>query len=170
MNHNHYHNYLYKETGVPSNGISVQFALESIGQVSEEYKLEAARQAATCEERRKQYLRDAFIHSSLEYLNQHKAKFSPQFASNNLVAYVSAVYDSMMLESPLENRLYDMILNSCYINSMERNIYHRLNAAYIKHASSAEALTDEMCDRIDVSVYSDMIAEYLVDKGILIVK
>ena len=165
-----YHNYLYKETGVPSNGISVQFALESIGQVSEEYKLEAARQAATCEERRKQYLRDAFIHSSLEYLNQHKDKFSPQFASNNLVAYVSAIYDSMMLESPLENRLYDMILNSCYINSMERNIYHRLNAAYIKHASSAEALTDEMCDRIDVSVYSDMIAEYLVDKGILIVK
>lgn len=165
-----YHNYLYKETGVPSNGVSVQFALESIGRVSEEYKLEAARQAATCEEHRKQYLRDAFIHSSLEYLNSHKEKFSPQFASNNLVAYVSSVYDSAMLEAPMENRLYDLILNSCFINSMERNIYHRLNAAYIKHANSAEALTDEMCDRIDVSVYSDMIAEYLVDKGILIAK
>ena len=63
-----------------------------------------------------------------------------------------------------------MILNSCYINSMERNLYHRLNVAYIKHASSTETLTDEMCDRIDVSVYADMIAEYLVDKGILISK
>lgn len=165
-----YHNYIYKETGVPSAGVTVQFALESIGQASEEYKLEAARQAATCEERKKQYLRDAFVNSSLEYLNCHKDKFSPQFASNNLVAYVGSVYDSVMLEAPLENRLYDMILNSCYINSMERNLYHRLNVAYIKHASSTETLTDEMCDRIDVSVYADMIAEYLVDKGILISK
>ena len=76
----------------------------------------------------------------------------------------------VLLEAPLENRLYDMILNSCYINSMERNLYHRLNQAYLKHANSTEALTDEMCDRIDVSVYADMIAEYLVDKGILISK
>lgn len=163
-----YHNYLYKETGVPSNGITVQFALESIGQATEEYKMEAARQAATCEERKKQYMRDAFINSSLEYLNNHKDKFSVGFASNNLVAYVSAVYDSVLLEVPLESRLYDMILNSCYINSMERNLYQRLNAAYIKHISSAESLTDEAYDRIEVGVYADMIAEYLVDKGILI--
>ena len=163
-----YYNYAYKETGVPAHGISMQFALEALPQATAEYRAEAARQASICEEKKKSYLRDAFIQVSLEYLNAHQDRFSKEFSKSNLPAYVASIYDSVLLEAPLENRLYDMILNSCYINSMERNLYHRLNQAYLKHANSTEALTDEMCDRIDVSVYADMIAEYLVDKGILI--
>ena len=163
-----YYNYAYKETGVPSHGVSLKFTLDSLAKATAEYKVEAARQASVCEEKRKGYLRDAFINSSLEYLKGHQNQFSKEFPKNNLPAFISAVYDSALLESPMENRLYDLILNSCYINSMERNLYHRLNEAYVKHAGSTETLTDEMCDRIDVNVYSDMIAEYLVDKGILI--
>lgn len=164
----HYFNYAYKDTGVPANGIGVKFAVDSLKNVEEEYKTEAAKQASVCEDKRKQFLRDSFIYKGIEYLENHRKSLSKQFAVSNLPEYVAATYDAVLQDAPMESRLYNMILNSCFINSIESNIYHRLNKSYMKHASTTPTLTDKMCDHIDVSVYSDMIAEYLVDKGILI--
>ena len=126
-----YYNYAYKETGCPASGITTDFALASIERATAEYKQEAARQAAVCESKKKDYLRSAFINVGLEYLKTHEAFFSKTFDKSNLPKYVAAVYDSKMNDVPLESRFYDLILNSCYINSMESNIYHRLNQAYV---------------------------------------
>ena len=165
-----YYNYAYKDTGVPSSGIGLEFTLQSLNTATKEYRVEAARQATICESKKKEFLRSAYIHVGVEYLQEHRNEFSKGFQSSNLVKYVASVYDSMLPETPLENRLYDLILDSCYINSIERNLYRRLSDAYLKQAASTELLTDEMCDHIDVGVYADMISEYLVEKGILIVQ
>ena len=165
-----YYNYAYKDTGVPAVGVGLDFTINSLGKAVSEYKAEAARQAHICEGKKKEFLRSAFINASVEFLQKHQDQLSHTFQASNIVQYVVSVYDSVLTEAPLENRLYDLILDSCYINSMERNLYHRLSQAYLKHAGSTEALTDEMCDHIDVGVYASMISEYLVEKGILITK
>ena len=164
------YNYTFKETGTPTNGINTNFVIDAVAHAAETYKAEIARNVSVCEDKKQECIRKAFINASLEYLEEHRAMFSKQFNNVNLPKYASAIYDSVQLDVPLESRCYDLILNSCYINSIERNLYNRLNAAYVKQASSTETLTAEMCDRIDVGVYADMIAEYLLDKGILIVK
>ena len=163
-----YYNYAYKETGVPSSGVGLEFTMQSLNQVATEYRTEAARQASICESKKKEFFRSAYINVGVEYLQDHQKEFSKEFQNSNLVKYAASVYDSMLPETPLENRLYDLILDSCYINSIERNLYHRLSNAYLKQAASTELLTDEMCNHIDVSVYADMVSEYLIDKGILI--
>lgn len=163
-----YYNYAYKETGIPSSGVGLDFTIQSLGNVVTEYRTEAARQATICESKKKEFFRSAYINASVEYLQAHRKEFSKGFHNANLAEYAASVYDSMLPETPLENRLYDLILGSCYINSIERNLYHRLSDAYLKQAASTELLTDEMCSHIDVGVYADMISEYLIDKGILV--
>lgn len=164
------YNYTFKETGAPVSGVSLHYAVDTMARAEEVYKADIARNAAICEQKKQECLRNAFIQTSLEYLNEHRSMFSKQFNETNLPKFTSAIYDSVQLDVPLESRYYDLILNSCYINSIERNLYTRLNNAYVKHAASTETLTAEMCDRIDVRVYADVISEYLIDKGILIVE
>jgi len=69
----------------------------------------------------------------------------------------------------MTNMFYDLIIQSCYRETIVPEIYKRLTNAYLKHASSSESISQEVCDQIEAAVYADMVSEYLVEQNILIV-
>ena len=163
----HHYNRYYQNVSVPVSGVTGKFILQSAERLDKEFSNEAIKNINVINNEKKNIERGCFIVSSVEYLKNHK--LSPKFPhSLNLDKYAASVYDSMP-EAPIESRYYKLILNAMHPNTITSMLYDRLSKEYTSYASKTGKLTKEMCDELDEKVYSDMICDYLVNKGILVV-
>ena len=163
-----YNNRYYSNTAIPFKGIEGKDIISVMSNIQDKIKAEAVEHSKQCEQKKKMIHRDAFTANTYKWLNSKRDQFSSLFGSaNDLDKYIANIYDGAKPSTSLESLLYTAVLNSCYINSIEKNIYNRISDAYAKHVEANHNLSKEDCDLINISVYSDMICEYLVNKGIV---
>ena len=157
----------YSETPIPSKGISGKFIIQSAERLENEFSKEAAKNVAFINAEKKRIERAAFITTSVEYLKS--TTLSPKFASrSDLNKYAASVYDSMV-NAPVESRFYKLIINAKHPNSVTSVLYDRIGKAYAEYANKTGKLSKETCEELDTKVYADMISEYLVNQGVLVV-
>ena len=163
----HHCNRFYTDIDVPIKGISGQFVLKSAKRLEEEYNKEATANIAIVNGEKKRIDRGSFVRMSVEYLKGQT--LSPKFFNgSDLSKYAGAVYDSMP-EAPIESRLYKLIINSMYPNTITAMLYDRISKEYTDYAAKTGKLSKETCEELDEKVYADMISEYFVNQGILVV-
>ncbi|MBR1988408.1 MAG: hypothetical protein IKA36_05165 [Clostridia bacterium] len=163
----HHYNRFFKDIAVPSNGITGKFIMQSAERLEKEFSDEATKNIAIINSEKKNIERGCFIVASVEYLRGQK--LSPKFPNSlNLDKYAASVFDSMP-EAPIESRFYKLIINSIHPNTITSMLYDRLSKEYTSYAAKTGKLTKETCAELDEKVYSDMICEYLVNQGVVIV-
>ena len=159
--------YDQKELPVPIKGVSGEFILQSSERLADDFAKESAREAKKINQTKADIERASFILTSVNYLNSCK-DLSPKFTQvKNLSQYAASVYDSMK-NSPMEDKFYKLIFNAKHIGTLVPELYARLSKAYTDYATKVGNISEESCEELDIAVYSDMISEYLVDQGILV--
>lgn len=158
----------YTDSPVPVAGISAIFAARSSEQISTNIQKRTAVDRTKAETKKRDMLRNEFIFAATEWLNRNRANLSKGFMQTDYSLFAESVYDRDPTV-PLTSKLYNMILTSCHLEKMTPVIYNRLSTAYTKQASATEQLSREQCDSIEAKVYADMISEYMVTHGILMV-
>lgn len=163
-----YNTRYFSDSVMPKTGVKGTDIITTMNNVRSIIQSEVAEHSRQCEAKKKQIHRDVFMATVYDWLNSKRDKFSREFAhTSTLDKFIISVYDGAAPNSSLESLLYTAMLNSCYVNSIEKNIYNRISNAYAKHVAVSNKLTKEDCELIDIAVYSDMICEYLVNKGII---
>ena len=163
-----HHTRFYKDVKVPTKGISGKFVLQTAKEVEDQFSAEAVRDAAKINQRKADIDRNAFVLVTTNYLNANRDKFCKSFNQSNLSLYAKSIYDSNHGQ-PTESKLYKAIFGSQYVGTIVPKIYDCLNKAYIDYTSTVGNMSEQACEELDIAVYSDMIAEHLVDQGILII-
>lgn len=157
----------YSDVEIPVKGVSGKFIIQSAERLENEFTEEAAKNVAFINAEKKRIERASFITTSVEYLKN--TILSPKFASrNDLSKYAASVYDSMV-NAPVESRFYKLIINAKYPNSVTSMLYDRIGKTYAEYAEKTGKLSKETCEELDIKVYADMISEYLVNQGVLVV-
>lgn len=164
----HHTNEYHPDGKIPTHGISGQYVIDRAKALSPKIEQRIAVDSQKAEQLKKEITRGEFIYAGVEWLDAHKQYYSPSFYSNDLSKFAAAVYDNN-INAPMTNMFYDLIIQSCYRETIVPEIYKRLTNAYLKHASSSESISQEVCDQIEAAVYADMVSEYLVEQNILIV-
>lgn len=164
----HHKNEFYPDGKIPIRGISGKYIIDKAKTLDEKIEQRVAIESQKAEILKKEITRDEFIYTGVEWLNEHKKLYSRSFNYNDLSKYTAAIFDTN-IKTPLTTMFYDLILKSCYTETIVPEIYNRLTKAYVKHAISTESISQDICNQIELSVYSDMVAEYLVTQNILIV-
>ena len=163
----HHNNRFHNELRIPVRGVSGKFIMQSAERLEKEFSDEAAKNIGIINAEKRNIDRGCFITTSVEYLKSHK--LSQKFpGSMNLDKYAASVYDSMP-EAPMESRFYKLIINAIHPNTITSMLYDRLSKEYTSYAAKTGKLSKDICAELDEKVYSDMICDYLVNQGILIV-
>lgn len=160
--------YQDKDLPVPTKGISGEFVLQSSERLENDFAKEAAAKSKTINKTKADIERAAFIITATNYLNGCKDLSNKFSMSKNLTQYAASIYDSMK-NSPMEDKFYKLIFNAKHIGTIVPEIYSRLSKAYTDYAAKVGNISEESCEELDIAVYSDMISEYLVDQGILVI-
>ena len=157
----------YADMKIPVKGISGKFILQSAERLENEVSAEAAKSLENINKEEKRIKRGSFIVTSVEYLRTKK--LDPKFSNvASLERYAAAVFDSLG-DSPIESCFYKLIMNSMYPNTITSMLYDRISNEYVSYAAKIGKLSKETCEELDEKVYADMISEYMVDQGILVV-
>ena len=160
--------YDQKDLSVPTKGISGEFILQSSERLSADFEKESAKAAKKINQTKSDIERASFILTATNYLNESN-DLSPKFQmSKNLTQYAASIYDGMK-NSPMEDKFYKLIFNAKHIGTIVPELYSRLSNAYVEYATKVGSISEESCEELDIAVYSDMISEYLVNQGILVV-
>ena len=160
--------YQDKDLPVPTKGISGEFILQSAERLENDFAKEAATKSKKINQTKSDIERASFIITATNYLNSC-SDLSPKFSmSKNLTQYAASVYDSMK-SSSMEDKFYKLIFNAKHIGTIVPELYARLSKAYVDYATKVGSISEESCEELDIAVYSDMISEYLVDQGILVI-
>lgn len=166
----HHLNHYYHDTDIPSTGIRTKEVLEKRDMVITAAKEEAATNMAYINERKKTIRRNAFMAVAMGWLNKNKKKWSPQFASaGDINPFITAVYDSSVNAS-IESVLYKLILNSCCLNTVTSKLHKNLSDIYLKHVQVGGIVTDEQREALDLTVYANMITDFILQQKMIEVK
>jgi hypothetical protein len=166
----HHLSHFYSDIPVPSTGVTVDEVIRKRDQVISAAKEEAAINLADIDRRKKSVARDAFIYVTSNWLKKNRKRWSPQFSSaGDHTAYAAAVYDGTIIES-LESALYKLILNSCCVGTITSQLYKNMTDMYTRHLKVGGMLTDEQKEALDLTVYSNMVTEFMLDKKMIEVK
>lgn len=163
----HHYNKFFDTVNVPIRGVSGQFILKSAKKLEEEASSEAIKNVAIVNNEKKRIDRGSFVRTSVEFLKNQKLS-SKFFEGADLDKYAAAVYDSMP-NTPIESRFYKLLINAIHPNTITSMLYDRISKEYADYASKTGKLSKETCEELDEKVYADMISEYLVNQGILVV-
>lgn len=163
----HHYNKFYDTINVPIRGVSGTFILKSAERLEAEASSESIKNVAIINNEKKRIERGSFIRTSVEYLKTQKLS-SKFFNGADLDKYAAAVYDSMP-NVPVESRFYKLLINAIHPNTITSMLYDRISKEYVDYAAKTGKLSKETCEELDEKVYADMISEYLVNQGILVV-
>lgn len=165
----HNHNKFFKNVNIPTKGVTSKFVLDNAKRLEEEFSSEALRHTAEINHAENEIKRASFIIATTNYLNSEKKNLSKEFAyQNNIEKFAASIYDGMA-SAPIEEKFYRAIFNAKYIGSIVPVIYQRISDAYVEYAKVTGNITKESCEELDIKVYADMISEYLVDQGVLVI-
>ena len=159
--------HFYSEKNIPKNGISYKSILESRNHVLTIAKEEAATNISKIRNMKKEIYRSSFIYCATDWLNKNKDKWSRQFKhANNVDAFVSSIYDSTV-EASIESSFYKVILNSCCTNTITYKLYTNLSDMYLKHVKLGGELTKAQCEALDLTVYANMITDFILKQKMI---
>lgn len=157
----------YNDIAIPRKGVSGAYIMKMADAIEEEFEQEVTRNITVNQQKKEEIERGAFLATAIAYLNDNRSKLSNKFAHHaNVGKYAEAIYDGSP-NTPVESKFYKLLLNSCYIGSIESLLYERLNRAYVDYAEHVGDLTSSACEDLNTSVYASLISEYLVDQGII---
>ena len=161
-------NQYFKNDPIPTKGVTGEFIAASAKSIRDNLSEIMTRNADEIEKKKRVIERDCFVAVSTEYLANNTNKLDPKFSHRTSISrYAASVYDATS-NLPIETRFYRMLMGSCHINDMVSNIYNRLEKAYTESSERLGKIDTEDKLLIETGVYSDMIAEYLVDSGIIV--
>ena len=163
-----HHNYFYQKDQVPLKGISGKFVLDSMENIKNNLSEITVKQTDEINKKKRTIARDSFIAVATEYLSNNQKKLDSRFAyRKNISRFAASVYDANA-NLPLETKFYRLLMGSCHINDLVSKIYHRLEDAYTESSEQLGQIAGDDKLKIETKVYADLIAEYLVDSGILV--
>ena len=163
----HHLRHFYSDSAVPAAGITANSILSNKDKVIAESKEAMATNMSAVSAKKKDILRASFIYTATDWLNKNKKFWSKQFiGANNVSEFVSSIYDSTV-EASIESAFYKVILNSCCNNTLVTNLYNRLSDIYKKHTVIGGKLTEAQCEALDLTVYADMITEFLLEQKMI---
>ena len=161
-------NQYYQKDPIPTKGISGEFISQSVEGIKNNLSEMMVKNADEIEKKKRTIERDSFIAVSTEYLSGNTNKLDPKFAYKNAISrYAATVFDATA-NLPIETRFYRMLMGSCHINDIVSNMYDRLEKAYTVSSENLGKLDMEDKLKIETAVYADMVAEYLVNSGIIV--
>ena len=161
-------NQYFKNDPIPTKGVTGKFISTSVEGIKNNLSDTVARNADEIERKKRIIERDCFIAVSTEYLSNNTNKLDSKFAYRNSISrYAASVFDATA-NLPIETRFYRMLMGSCHINDLVSNMYNRLEKAYTESSENLGKLDADDKLKIETAVYSSMIAEYLVDSGIVV--
>lgn len=162
--------HFYSDSEVPQAGVSTNSVITSRAHVLECATEAASTQMAEIDRKKRDILRNAFIYHGQDWLLKNKSKWSNEFThANNPTAFTSAIYDSNS-NAPLESMFYKLIINACCPNTIVNQLYQNLSDIYLKHAAVGGELTTAQCEALDMTVYTNMITDFLIKKQLLTVE
>ena len=62
---------------------------------------------------------------------------------------------------------YNLILESCYSDTLPHDLYHRLNEKYVEYGKKLGKLDDKQCEIIEANIAGEMVCDFLFDTGIV---
>ena len=157
-----YKNKIYGDDPIPVYGIKGETISSVCDQIAKEAYEEASANTLACNQKKKEIFRDAFIAVSGQWLRHRKSYSAEYLYGNEPERYAASIYDSNR-DDAVENMLYTVILNSCYIDTLTSKLHNRLRDEYRKLALSAESLNERDVINADTKVLADTINEFMVD-------
>ena len=162
-------NYMYAKIPIPLKGVKSEAIMSSVQSIKESISTIVTNKTRELTEEKKRIERDCFIAVATEYFNGNKDKLDPRFAyRNNISGYAAAVFDASA-HLPVETRFYKLLMGGYHINDMVSTLYGRLETAYTASSEKLGSIDNEDKLRIETAVYADMVVQYLIDSGILII-
>ena len=161
-------NQYFQKDPIPTKGVTGEFISSSVEGIKNNISETMIKNADEIERKKRIIERDSFIAVSTEYLSNNTKKLDPKFAYKNSISrYAASVFDATA-NLPIESRFYRMLMGSCHINDIVSNMYNRLEQAYTISSENLGKLDIDDKLKIETAVYADMVAEYLVNSGIVV--
>ena len=157
-----YKNKIYGDDPIPVYGIKGETIANVCDEIAKEAYAEASSNTLACNQKKKEIFRDAFISVSGQWLRSQKNYSVEYLYDNEPEQYAASIYDSNR-DDAVENMLYTVILNSCYVDTLTSKLHNRLRDEYRKLALSAESLNERDVINADTKVLADTINEFMVD-------
>lgn len=163
----HKQHFYGQDQRLPASGIDYKFVLSQADNVQGMAQESLSLNLEQVRNNRKRILRDRYIDVACEWLEGHRNYFCPAFGhQGDLRKFAAATYDNHQQE-PLENMAYNLILESCYSDTLPHDLYHRLNEKYVEYGKKLGKLDDKQCEIIEANIAGEMVCDFLFDTGIV---
>lgn len=162
--------YFEEDEKLPPAGVSLNHAVETIGEVERSAEKAAGVTLDELNSIRRKMVRDSFLAVAVEALRsfEKSKKLSPSFSNRDFLSFAQSCYDNTD-HAPLENACYQVIIKSRYLGTATEQLYNNYSAEITNMASKARNLSKTDCELLEAKVMTDMMVNFMLDHDILTV-